>query len=121
MEVRQLVCIRCPIGCNLEVTLEKGKEPIVAGYGCKRGIEYGSKECTNPTRIVTSIVPVLNGEISMVPVKTNGDIPKDLIMECVRALKGIELTAPVRIGDVVIKNFAGTGVDIVAARDINIQ
>ncbi|WP_426349215.1 DUF1667 domain-containing protein [Alloiococcus sp. CFN-8] len=121
MEVRQLVCIRCPIGCNLEVTLDKGKDPIVTGYGCKRGIEYGSKECTNPTRIVTSIIPVLNGEISMVPVKTNGDIPKGLIKDCIKALKGIELTAPVKIGDVVIKNFAGTGVDIVATRDINIQ
>ena len=54
----------------------------------------------------------------MVSVKTKEDIPKDKIFDCIRALKGIEAEAPVQIGDVILKDAAGTGVDIVATRNV---
>ena len=54
----------------------------------------------------------------MVSVKTKEDIPKGKIFECVRALKGVEIEAPVHIGDVVVQNAAGTGVDIVATKNV---
>ncbi len=118
MELRELVCIRCPIGCNLQVTMEDGKAIKVTGNSCNRGVEYGIKECTNPTRIVTTIVPVINGELPMVPVKTSGDIPKGMISDCLKALKGIKVEAPVKIGDLVLKDVAGTGIDIIATREV---
>lgn len=77
METRQLTCIGCPLGCQLTVTLEDGKEPVVAGYTCKRGEAYGKKEVTDPTRTVTSSVRVTGGEIAMASVKTRTDIPRD--------------------------------------------
>ena len=54
----------------------------------------------------------------MVSVKTKEDIPKDKIFECVRALKGIQVSAPVHIGDIILKNVADTGVDIVATKNV---
>ena len=50
--------------------------------------------------------------------KTKEDIPKGKIFDCVKALKGIEVPAPVHIGDVILKNVADTGVDIVATKNV---
>ncbi|WP_040211472.1 DUF1667 domain-containing protein [Clostridium polynesiense] len=119
MEIKELVCIRCPLGCNLQVTIDDGKATKVTGNSCKRGEEYGIKECANPTRIVTSIIPVENGDVNMLPIKTKGDVPKELIFQCLKELKGIKINAPVKIGDIIVKNIAGTGVDMVATREIN--
>lgn len=117
MEKRELICIGCPMGCPLTVELE-GKEIIsVSGYTCKRGDVYARKEVTNPTRIVTSTVRVEGGQADMVSVKTREDIPKDMIFDCMKALKGVCVKPPVHIGDVIVANVAGTGVDMVATKD----
>lgn len=118
MEKRELICIGCPMGCPLTVELEDGEIRTITGYTCKKGETYGRKEVTNPTRIVTSTVRVEGGRADMVSVKTKEDIPKNMIFQCVKALKGVTVKAPVRIGDVVVANVAGTGVDIVATKEI---
>ncbi len=118
MEERKLTCIGCPMGCPLTVVMN-GKEVVsVTGNTCKRGEVYARKEVTDPTRIVTSTVRVSGGSIDMVSVKTKEDIPKDKIFQCVRDLKGIQIPAPVHIGDVILTNVAGTGVDIVATKNV---
>lgn len=117
MEKRELICIGCPMGCPLVVELEGSDVISVTGQTCKRGEVYARKEVTNPTRIVTSTVKVEGGKVDMVSVKTRDDIPKGKIFECVKALKGVTVKAPVRIGDVIVANVAGTGVDIVATKD----
>lgn len=117
--MRDLICIGCPIGCQLQVKLD-GKEVVeVTGNTCKRGEDYAKKECTNPTRIVTSSVYVEGGEIGVVPVKTESDIPKEKIFDCIKALKGIVVKAPINIGDVIVENILGTGVNIVATRKVD--
>lgn len=118
MEVRELICIGCPLGCPVTVTMDNGEVVGVKGNTCKRGDIYARKEVTNPTRIVTSTVKVKGGSLAMVSVKTQSDIPKGKIFECVRALKGIEVQAPVRIGDVILTDAAGTGVDIIATKEV---
>lgn len=115
----ELTCIRCPIGCMLTVTEYCDGTVDVTGNTCKRGEEYGKKETTDPTRIVTSTVKVKNGIRPVVSVKTKEDIPKGKIAECMEALKEVEAEAPVRIGDIILRNIAGTGVDIVATKSIN--
>lgn len=118
MEERKLTCIGCPMGCPLTVVMN-GKDVVsVTGNTCRRGDVYARKEVMNPTRIVTSTVRVSGGSIDMVSVKTKEDIPKDKIFECVRALKGIRIPAPVHIGDVILTNVAGTGVDIIATKNV---
>ena len=118
MEERKLTCIGCPMGCPLTVVMNGEEVVSVTGNTCKRGAVYARKEVTNPTRIVTSTVRVSGGSIDMVSVKTKEDIPKGKIFECVKALKGITVPAPVHIGDVILRNAADTGVDIVATKNV---
>lgn len=84
----------------------------------QEGRDIARKEVTNPTRIVTSTVRVEGGRADMVSVKTREDIPKDKIFQCVKALKGVTVKAPIHIGDVVVADVAGTGVDIVATKEV---
>ena len=106
------------MGCPLTVEMDGDEIISVTGNTCKRGDVYARKEVTAPTRIVTSTVKVTNGSADMVSVKTKTDIPKDKIFDCVKCLKGVSVEAPIHIGDVIIPNAAGTGVDIVATKDV---
>ncbi len=116
-EVRELICINCPMGCPLTVTLEDGEVTSVTGNTCPRGDAYGRKEVTNPTRIVTTTVPVDGSATEhMVSVKTATDIPKGKIFDVVAALTDVRAQAPVAIGDVILANVANTGVDVVATK-----
>ncbi len=117
MQEKEFVCIRCPLGCNIAVKLENNRIESITGNTCPRGAEYVTKELTDPRRIVTSLVRLEGGELPVVSVKTAGDIPKDKIMECIRTLKAVTLKAPVRVGDVVVKNVCGSGVDVIATRN----
>lgn len=121
MEIRNLTCINCPMGCPLTVELEGDEVLSVSGNTCKRGDTYARKEVTSPTRIVTTTVKVTGGKSGMVSVKTREDIPKGKIFECVRALKDVQIKAPVRIGDVIVTNVADTGTDIVATGNVEIS
>lgn len=115
--VREMTCICCPVGCQLTVSQSSEGKVTVMGNTCPRGAAYGEKELTDPTRIVTSTVRVAGKEDEVVPVKTASDIPKGKIMECMRALLGVTVTLPVKVGDVILENVADTGVNIVATRE----
>ncbi len=114
MEKRELICIGCPLGCMLTVEMDGGQVINVTGNTCPRGEIYAKKEVTNPTRIVTSTVKVSGGDRNLVSCKTKCDIPKSRIFDVVSALKEVEVKAPVEIGDVLVEDIAGTGVEIVA-------
>lgn len=117
MEVKELTCICCPLGCPLTVRLN-GDQIEVTGNSCGRGAEYGKKEVLNPTRVVTSSVHVTGGDMEMVSVKTKQDIPKNRIFACMEEIRKARVSAPVSIGDVIIPDCAGTGVPVVATRNI---
>lgn len=119
MERKELICIGCPLGCNRQWKWMAGQVVSVNGNTCKRGDDYARKELTDPRRIVTSTVPVAGGNLPVVSVKTATDIPKNKIRECLLALKGVTLTAPVQIGDVIVENVADTGVDVIATKSIS--
>lgn len=118
MDRKNLTCIGCPLGCALQVTLENGEVTSVTGNTCKRGDDYARKEVTHPTRIVTSTVCVRGGEIPMVSVKTQNDIPKEKIMDIMKCINAVTVDAPVHIGDVVIEDAAGTGVRVIATKEV---
>ena len=88
MEEKKLICINCPLGCRLTVAMDGETILGVSGNTCMRGDSYARRELTNPTRIVTS------------------------------TLKDVTAKAPVRIGDVIVENILGTGVDIVATKNV---
>lgn len=118
MNTQELICIGCPMGCNLKVTVSEDHEITVTGNTCPRGEDYARKEMTDPRRIVTSTVRVTGGHLPAVSVKTASDIPKGKIADCIRALKAVTVKAPVTIGQVILADAAGTGVDVVATKNI---
>ena len=117
-EKKNLTCICCPMGCQITVTLDNGEVTDVTGNTCKRGDVYARKEVTNPTRVVTSSVRVSGGRIAMVSCKTAGDIPKGKLFGCCKAIQSIEVQAPVKIGDIILKDVCGTGVDVIATKEV---
>ena len=118
MEKRELTCISCPMGCQVTVELERGEVQRVYGNTCPRGDVYARKEVVNPTRIVTSTVVVTGGERSRLSVKTKTDIPKDRIFAVMEAINAVKVPAPVAIGEVILRDVAGTGADVVATRAV---
>lgn len=116
---KELVCIGCPLGCMMKVSVEdEGREINVTGNTCIRGEEYAKKEMLNPMRIVTSTVCVDGGSIPRVSVKTKNDIPKEKIFECMKEIRSVRINAPVEIGDVIISDCAGTGVPVIATKSV---
>ena len=112
--MKELICITCPRGCHLSVDDNLN----VTGNMCPRGAMYAKAELTHPVRMVTSTVVVnAKGECRL-PVKTKEPIPKELIFKVMEEIDKVQVNAPIKIGDVVIKNVLGTGVDIVATKDI---
>lgn len=117
--IRELTCIVCPKGCQLKVELDENKKVIsVERYTCKRGEAYAITECTAPKRVVTSTAPVVGGGV--VPVKTDGSIPKELMFECVKLINKARVAPDAPIGTVVIENVLNTGVNVVTTRNARV-
>ncbi|MEE1038861.1 MAG: DUF1667 domain-containing protein [Eubacterium sp.] len=115
---RELTCIGCPLGCQIAVTMEENEIVKVEGNTCPRGEKYARTEVTNPMRTVTTTVKVQGGSCNVVSVKTAADIPKDLVKECIKELRGITLQAPTKIGQIVVENICNTGVDVVVTKNL---
>lgn len=114
---RELICIKCPKGCKLAVTLEEDAIIKIEGNTCPRGEEYARKEITAPTRMVTGTVKLSGSDMSVMPVRLSREIPKEKIFAVMGEIQKCHVQAPVRIGDVLIGNVCGLGVDVVAAAE----
>ena len=113
---KQLICIICPRGCSLTATV--GDEIKVSGNACPKGEKYAIDELTNPLRTVTSTVRVNNKPFTMVSVKTKEPIPKGEMSAVMEKIRSTTVSAPIKIGDVVIKGICGT--DVIATKEIKL-
>lgn len=120
MEVKDMVCIVCPLGCKLKVIKDDTSQTgyAVEGNKCFRGADYGVKEMTNPTRVLTTTVIISNASVNRLPVKTSGAIPKHLIRQAMELINKAEVKAPIKVGEVIIDNILDTGIDLVASRSM---
>ncbi|HTX80352.1 MAG TPA: DUF1667 domain-containing protein [Longilinea sp.] len=117
-ETTKLICITCPKGCTLSVTHD-GKTVIgVDGNTCKRGMEYARAELSDPRRMIATTVRIKGGTHPLLPVYTATPFPKPRIRELLKELRSVELSAPVQMGAVVVKDALGTGIDVIASRDM---
>lgn len=111
---KNLICVACPLGCPIDVEIENGEVVSVTGNTCKRGDAYARTEITNPMRSLTTSVKIEGGVHPVVPVKSASPVPKGKMFDCMEEINKAVIKAPVKIGDVVIENICGLGVDIVA-------
>jgi CxxC motif-containing protein len=115
---KQIVCIVCPKGCKIDVAMEDDKIVSIEGFSCKRGETYATAECTAPTRMLTTTMRVSGGRLPLLPVRSRKPIPKGLLFDFIKKINTIQVEAPVAVGDVVLKNLLGTGIDIIASRSM---
>lgn len=117
---KNLTCIVCPMGCQLEVKLDSdGKVKEITGNTCKRGYNYANTEFTNPTRTLTSTVRLVGSKNDkFLPVRTASPIPKPKLFEAMKLINSLEVKVPVKAGEVVCKNFVEDGTDLVACKTV---
>lgn len=116
---KNLTCIVCPIGCNLDIQVDDNKViKSIKGNKCKKGKSYAETELNHPKRMLTSTVLIENAEERRLPVITSDTIPKDKIFDVMQEIDKVKVCAPVSIDDIIVKNVCGLSVDILASRSI---
>ena len=116
MKTYRKICINCPAGCHLEISVNDNGAIDVRGNRCPRGKKYAETEITDPRRTVTAVVRSEGPEPVCVPVKTSAPLPRRLIPELLEALAATRAPLPICVGDAVLKNFRESGIDVVATR-----
>ena len=118
-------CTTCPSECSLAVTVADaaGDQRVVSvsGNRCARGEAFARQEITRPVRVLTTTVPVRSGDVALLPVRTREPIPRDLSREAMDVLRSTSVDAPVEMGDVVVPDIMGTGVDVIASIDVGLD
>ena len=115
---RNITCIVCPIGCKILIKTDGTQFEIVEGNKCKRGIEYARSEALDPRRMLTTSVLVNDGEWPLASVKSSKPVPKEKLFSVLKEIGGTAVKAPVKSGQIIIKNTANTGIDIVATKTV---
>ncbi|MDR0531817.1 MAG: DUF1667 domain-containing protein [Oscillospiraceae bacterium] len=110
---KEIICVACPVGCGMQAEYAEGGSIIsLTGNSCNRGLAYAQAELTNPTRMFHSTMRVEGGPL--VSVKSAAPVPKARLMDCARATFAVRVRGPVAIGDTLLPNVCGTGVDLIA-------
>ena len=118
VEKRHFTCVICPIGCEIDVELQDSDVASMIGDKCVKGKEFVLHELEEPMRILTTTILIKGAKWAMLPVRTDKPIPKRLLFNVIKELANIELQAPVKISDVIIRDTAGTGANVVATRNM---
>lgn len=124
-ETLQFNCTTCPSECLLTVEVERDADGAVVevhsvtGNNCPRGDKFAHQELTCPMRVLTTTVAVSGGDEALLPVRTAEAIPLALHVQVMDLIRGLVIEAPVRMGDVVLKNLLNTNIDLIASMDIN--
>lgn len=124
IETQQFNCTTCPSECLLTVEVERNADGAVVevrsvtGNSCPRGDTFAHQELTCPMRVLTTTVAVSGGDETLLPVRTAEAIPLELHAQAMDLIRGLVVEAPIRMGDVVLENLLGTGIDLIASMDI---
>ena len=118
-EVKKFLCVSCPVGCPLTVTLEEGVISSIEGNTCPLGEKYGRSEVVNPVRTFTSTVRVEGGSLPVCPVRSKTPLPFSKVFDVAKEVAKLKVKLPIEIGQTLIENVCGTGIDIVASRHLS--
>ncbi|PIU67830.1 MAG: molybdopterin oxidoreductase [Armatimonadetes bacterium CG07_land_8_20_14_0_80_40_9] len=116
-----LTCIACPLGCRIKLKVKGKKILNLEGNQCRRGEDYAQAEFTNPLRMLTTTVQIKGAHLPLLPIRTSTPLPKGMLDPALNLLAKKRVKAPVKMGDIIIKNILGSKVDIVATRDLRLK
>lgn len=115
MEQREIICTNCPMGCHVMVELDQDVIVKITGNTCARGERYARAEIIDPKRTLTTTVALSDGGV--LPVKSDGPLSKKKLPEYLEQIHAVTAERPVLIGDVLIEDIDGNGVNIVASQN----
>ncbi len=119
VKAKEYTCIGCPIGCPLQLVHKGSKITEISGYECDRGAKYAKQEFTDPRRQLSTTVEIVRGRLKRLPVKVTEPVEKGRILEAARKIHNLQVKAPVKLGQVLIKDILGQkGIDVVACRSV---
>ena len=124
-EALQFNCTTCPSECLLTVEAERDADGAlvevrsVTGNSCPRGDTFAHQELTCPMRVLTTTVAVSGSDEALLPVRTAEAIPLELHAQAMDLIRGVVVDAPIRMGDVVLKNLLDTSINLIASLDID--
>ena len=124
IETLQFNCTTCPSECLLTVEVWRDADGHVAavrsvtGNKCQRGDKFAHQELTCPMRVLTTTVAVSGGDEALLPVRTAEAIPLELHARAMALIRGLDVNAPVHMGDVVLENLLDTNIDLIASMDV---
>jgi len=121
IEKKHFTCVTCPVGCEVDVEVQDGSILSMTGNKCDKVKEFVLQELKEPMRVLTTTVRIKGAKWAMLPVRTDKPIPKRLFLQAIGDLAKVDLRTPVHISDVIVKNVAGSGADIVATRTMKIR
>jgi CxxC motif-containing protein len=121
MAEKKVTCVICPVGC--EGIVAGTEEAVIAasGFQCKKGKVYAQDEYLNPRRIFTSTAKLKNSDCAVFPVRSDAPVPRKLLFECMKIVRDVVVVAPVKRGQIIVKDIAGSGVNIVASAQVEIH
>lgn len=117
--LREFTCIVCPNGCDITAEIEDREIRSVTGAACERGEAYVRQELTDPRRTIASSVVIRGGTLPLVSVRLDAPVPKDRIFDVMDAIRKIELTAPVHIGDIAAADVLGLGCNVIVTKNMD--
>lgn len=125
--MKHFTCTVCPRGCHLSVqTADDGTLTSVAGNACNRGAVYAAQELTHPVRVLTATCPLDTDTADLpltfprrVPLKTTAPIPRSLLCDLARELLATPVPLPVKTAQVILSNWRGLDITVIATRDID--
>ena len=115
---KEIICTVCPRGCRVMVEGEGENIVSVEGHSCKRGLEYASSEFAHPVRILTTTVKVEGVENDLLPIRSDKPVPKEKLFDCMAVIRSLNVKRPVKQYDVLAADICGTGVNMVATKDM---
>ncbi len=114
----EFICIACPIGCTLTVTVQADGEVTIDGNRCPKGAVYGREEMLSPKRVVTAVVRTDSKVYPCMPVRTDKSLPRGLITDLIEDLARLSVHLPAARGTVLIENYRGSGVNVILTRTL---
>lgn len=116
----KMSCTTCPNSCEMVATVDGDKMVAVTGNLCKRGVDFAEQEWINPVRTLTStmILRRTGRETLSIPVKSAAPMPRDRMMDAMAAIRKTVIDHPVAIGEVLIPDVVGCGIDVVASKTV---
>jgi len=112
---KKLTCIECPVGCILDIEYNKSRVLSVKGNECSKGEKFARDEIIDPRRVLTTTIDIESALFNRLPVRSRTAVPRDRVMDMIKQVKKIKVRAPVRAGDIIIKDFLESGIDIISS------